>query len=827
MLYKQTTRTNRNFIPINVPNDCLLLIKKHVLKVLPWLILLLLYSNNLTAQVISGRIADSAGKPLHYVNVTAFQDKNIAGGAVTDSAGQYKIVLKSSGGEGYRLRAALVGYVTSEKEISVPAERPNMTVNLFLKEEINSLKEVIIKEHKKIYDQKVDRFVFNVENSPLLSTGSNAFEALTKTPGIISSAGSLSIVGKGSVTVMINDRLIHLSGTELYSYLNSIPSDNISSIEVITAPGAKYDANGDGGIINIVTKKNKNEGLVLFLTSTYEQRKKASETESASFNYLKGALNLYGFINWNNGLLTSTEFTNVFYPNSTWQTVNVRSMTNRQSSFQFGIDLKLSPKSTLSLVTSGNIFGKSDENANAKTVILNQVSQHTDSIEYILNQVKKTTNYKNADLNYNYVTDSKGSSLSATFDYLTFDSRQNQFLTGNSYADGNLLEETANSSLSPQNIKNIAGKVDYNLILPKKQSLAFGFKTSESKTDNNYKFFDMEQLDPDTTRSNHFIYHENIQAVYASYNKEWQKNSIQVGLRSEYTTISTEVIQSNEIGSQRYLKLFPSFFYLHSFSDRYKINFNFNVRVNRPSYWQLNPFKYYFSNYSYSQGNPLLTPSYTYNFQVGITLNNQFYLTPYFQIEDNHFQQVPTLNVDSNYFFYNVLNVGTITRYGLSLFTPTKITSFWSLNTQLNVFQAGQREIYLGNTLNYHLVTFYGRLNNQLTLSQKHSFYAELDYTYNSASQSFIYHSGAYSYLDAGLRKTIGKRGNLGLYCFDLLKTYPYTVRTNFYSQKSDFKNETESRFIRLTFSYKFGSQTVKQKQTRTSGNNEEKNRLN
>jgi hypothetical protein len=199
------------------------------------------------------------------------------------------------------------------------------------------LKEIRITKTKPILEKKVDRLVYNAENS-IAAIGTDALELLAKIPGVKVQNDKISLVGKGSVNVMVNDRLIQLSEADLYTYLKSISSDQIATIEVMSNPPAKYDAQGNNGLINIVFKKNKNNG---FLTTLNLDNTLASHYTAAaglSANYKKNKLSLFGNLNFRKGSIAPSEQTEIYYPTQTWKTLNNFRNYRTVPSGQLGMD---------------------------------------------------------------------------------------------------------------------------------------------------------------------------------------------------------------------------------------------------------------------------------------------------------------------------------------------------------------------------------------------------------------------------------------------------------------------------------------------------------
>ncbi len=247
------------------------------------LLLSLAASSFFFAQSVEGTVTDKENKPVAETEVLITRN-NVKFSAITDEKGLFKIPLKENGD--YILEIIKDGVKTNSEKIAV---KGNARKDIQIKDEplVKKVEGVTITAKKKLFERKVDRLVFNVENS-VASQGIDAIEALAKTPMVKTSDEAISIAGKSNVAVMINDRLLNLNGQELINYLKTLRSDDILKIEVITTPPAKYDAEGKSGLINIILKKNANlgwNGSIQTSGNYYWGKPTVSARSGATFNY--------------------------------------------------------------------------------------------------------------------------------------------------------------------------------------------------------------------------------------------------------------------------------------------------------------------------------------------------------------------------------------------------------------------------------------------------------------------------------------------------------------------------------------------------------------
>lgn len=256
-------------------------------------IILVVYSACTYAQVtIETNVTNAQHEPIPFASAILYHppDSVIIKTELTDNSGNFRMTVASV--KHSFLEIVAPGYVTYLRSIE-DTITPSVKFKVILEPAGHVLKNLTVSAKRPLIEHKVDRTVFNVENS-ISSTGSDAFEMLAKAPGVRVNNGNISIVGKNTVSLMINDRLIKLDGSELEAMLRAMPSDNISKVEVITTPPARYDAEGNAGIINIVTKKSTREGLNGNVSVTWWQRLQPSQQLTGAFNSRKNRINVYG-----------------------------------------------------------------------------------------------------------------------------------------------------------------------------------------------------------------------------------------------------------------------------------------------------------------------------------------------------------------------------------------------------------------------------------------------------------------------------------------------------------------------------------------------------
>src|SRR5215204_2620027 len=378
---------------------------------------------------------------------------------------------------------------------------------------------VTVTAKRPLVEQKIDRTVVNVE-AAITNVGASALEVLEKSPGIsVDKDGNISLKGKEGVLVLIDGRQTQLSGAELANFLRNMTASQLDQIEIMTNPPAKYDAAGNAGIINIKTKKNKQSGYNGSLNLGYTQGKYPKFNEAFNFNYREGKVNVFTNISHNyrknyntlkinrNLLNESTKQLEKYFD----QEANMINEGNSYSA-KVGLDYFATKKTTYGVVFNGFSSPGTFHNSNQTFI--------SDPNHNLINDtratVDNTQSWKNFSTNLNFRTllDTSGKELTADLDYISYDSKNNQYLVNSyfNYMGNSVAKADTLMGALPQNIKIYSGRMDY--LQPLKGGARFeaGIKSSVVRTDNNEQYDSIQygQIIHDFHRSNYFIYEENI-----------------------------------------------------------------------------------------------------------------------------------------------------------------------------------------------------------------------------------------------------------------------------------------------------------------------------
>ena len=454
----------------------------------------------LSAQnIINGKVTDIEGHSVPFVSIKVYStenNKDVVSEKVTDENGEFNINVLKEGN--YNVTTSASGYSDISKNYMLDSSHNTLTI-LLSKEKIAGIKEIIlVATKKKIFERKVDRFIFNTENS-IVSKGADGLDVLAATPLVkADNEGNIEIVGKNSVSIMINDKPVNLSGKELISYLKSIRSENIERIEVITIPPAKYEAQGNSGIINIILKQNSNMGFSGNISTNYQRNSQNSYSNNGSLNYQSKRLNTSLRISQFNNEKRTNENLSI-YAGTILKTENRRLDKSKGYNINYSIDYKISDKTSIGAIYN---FSDTDTDSNSKNFSRYYKGGNLDST--VVSNTYNISRLNNNQLNIYFETklDSLGKKIYVGGNL--FDSQNNNPFSLASESDVNNINYKINSKYR---YKIYSGQLD--LYFPFTTFIGeIGGKYTHFNTDTGLDFFINDGGIPvyDNNRSNFFDY---------------------------------------------------------------------------------------------------------------------------------------------------------------------------------------------------------------------------------------------------------------------------------------------------------------------------------
>ena len=640
--------------------------------------------------MLYGIVQDETGVTVPFVNVSVLnaEDLSFVTGAVTGELGKFSIPSPSEGT--YVLRISSIGFeeITSASfEVTGPSFSKDFGT-LVLKEETTSLDEVIVVAQRPVITVETDRIVVRVEGT-MQAAGNTALDVVGRSPGVwIDQNGNIQLNGKAGAKVMIDGRLTYLSARDLQTLLRGMSAENIKNIEIISNPSAKFDAEGDAGIININLIKNINTGINGSVYAGYEFNGLHSYSTGGNLNYKSGPWNFYTSLDAaKRSHRREGEFRRIFNTtgNSTEFDQEVdEKVTSFTPSFRLGSDYEINSTQRIGAVVN---LSYQEVIHDLETNSFLSTTDPGDNLRINSNNYLERI-LKNGAINLHYIADldSLGSNFSADLDLVRITNTEDARYV-NRYDSIAPTKEDFTSILSSENPTRydiFSAKSDYSKSFKNGNKLELGAKFSHLVSDNNLRFFFNEDKDRivDPNRSNHFIYEENIYAAYGNFSTKWgEKLSLQAGLRAEQTVAEGVSLTLNQDMERSYLDFFPSLFVQHQVSENYNINYNYSRRIERPDYELLNPFKFYLDPYTWAQGNPLLRPSYTHSWGV-IQSYKRLNLSLNYSVTKDFIAEVPVQNVEDNTTIFFRENVDDSQNFSATFMAPIQIVKNWETSNR-------------------------------------------------------------------------------------------------------------------------------------------------
>ncbi len=753
--------------------------------------------------------------------------------ATTNTSGSYLFTDLKSGK--YLVRAKLSGYEDAFAPL-IDLEKENLfSAMIILKAKTVLLNEVTVLAKKQLIQFLPDKIVINLDAS-ISNAGATVMELLEKSPGItVGKDGSIMMKGKPSVMVLINDKPTQLSGADLQAYLSGMSASQVDVVELIENPGAKYDASGNAGIINIKTKANRMKGFNGSLNLSIAQGFYPKTGNSLNLNYRNGKLNW--FLNFGNreGLEKQNIYTLRKYFDVNRNDSAFLEQPNFSKNYMVGNNIKTgfdwfaSNKTTIGLVFTGGIF---DRQANMYSAInwMNP-NYHIDST--INTWGENNRNFKRGGININgkHKIDDK-SEFSADLDLVKFNITGDQNYQTQLKVPGSNVEATKGNI--PSMLTILTARFDYSRQF-KKLLLESGLKSAFNKTDNlaEYYYFDNTNWQLDLSRSNHFLYNEKISAAYTSVDTKSGKWHGQAGLRLELTSYNAHqlgnALVKDSAFKKNYGSLFPTAFISYEADSNNMITFRVGRRIDRPPFQYLNPFLTTLNKYTFESGNPYIKPQYTWNFTVVHSYKQMLTTEFSYSYLSDYFSQIFIIdsnrsNVNKNIIIYTRGNVGSFQSLGISETFQRPITKWWNM-TAVAVFTHKVIKGVVWAPIQAKVTQLNININNQLQFKKGWGF--ELSGYYQTKSQidlqEWLKPQGE---LDFGVSKQILKnKGSLKLSVRDITYFQNYSGYSTFENAYEPFTVKWDSRVIRLNFNWRFGK-AMKQVNRSEGGANDEINRV-
>ena len=736
----------------------------------------------------------------------------------------------------YLVKVSQAGYMDGFSTLIDLEKNPSFSAVITLQAKSKLLNDVTVVSKKPAIQFLPDKTVVNPE-ATISNAGASVMDVLEKSPGItVNKDGSIIMKGKPAVTVLIDGKPTQLSGADLQAYLSGIPSAQVDVVELVENPGAKYDAAGNAGIINIKMKANKVKGFNGSLNLSLGQGFYPKTGNSINLNYRNGKTNW--FLNY--GIRAGREKMDLWTLRKYVNTKNEDSVLLEQPNYQkikqlgqnikTGLDLFLNNNTTLGIVFTGGIFNRK---ANS-TSSINWMDPyyHIDSTINTFGDNNREFKRGGVNVNGRFKLNTT-SDLAVDLDYVNFTINGDQQYQTQLLVPGSDIEATKGNT--PSTLHILSAKADYSKRY-KKFLLETGLKTAVNKTNNLAEYYFALNSNPwqaDLRRSNHFLYNETISAAYASMDAEKGKWHWQAGLRYEYTAYKAHqlgnAVVKDAAFNKNYGSIFPTAFVSYQVNSKNTFTLRAGKRIDRPPFQFLNPFQTILNKYTYEAGNPFIKPQYTWNFSVAHTYKQLLTTEVSYSYLKDYFSQIfiidsSSSNVNNNIIIYTRGNVGSFKNFGITETFQTPVTKWWNL-TAVAVFNNKIIKGVVWAPVTARVNQLNISLNNQFQLKKGWS--VEISGYYQTKSQidlqEWLKPQGE---LNVGVGKQILKnKGTLRLAVRDLTYFQNYSGYSTFENSYEPFRIKFDSRVVRLSFSWRFGK-TMKAVSRSEGGAAEEINRV-
>jgi len=760
---------------------------------------------------ITGKVVDEQNQVVPYANILLLEaaDSTFVQGSSADEEGFFKL----TGVEAnlYLLQASYVGSGSEPRALDITKDVSLGA--LIIPMESNELDEVVVTAQRPKLQRLPDRLVFTVENT-VVSQGTS-WDILKNTPGVIVNQDNLMIRGQNA-TVYLNDRKVQLSGQEVQDLLQGLSGTNIKSVEVIANPPASYDAEG-GPILNLVTSTNIVPGYKGSVNGTFTPAVFPKYSIGTSHYYKTDKLNLFANYTINpkkeinktkKGINFIDGSDEVF---SIWDTDYIQTDRSQSQNASFILDYDFDDRNSLN-VTSNLLFNLDQEQETLLNNEMRNGQAQLDSTFTTENNANMDNTNLAFDLTYVHKLKKEGAQIRANGHYTYFKGEMFQQLNSNYFdAEGTFLRDFGFDTDSDQEIKIFTGQLDYFTPVGN-ASIESGAKMSSITSENTMNFFNFNGSSNtvDASQSDRYIYDEDVYAAYLSFVKNWEKWSMKLGIRGELTKAEGNSITLGETNTQDFFEPFPSVYVLYSPSDKHSFSFDYGRNIDRPKYNDLNPFRFFYNENDFEEGNPGLRPSFSNNFNVNYTLNSEYFFDVYYRDNGRNIAYLVFQDNENQTLVELKQNVLESKSYGLDFTVSKSILPPWFLYAYTSLFH--EEETYLaeesGNVPFTNEVNgVYAYFGNYLTLSKDGTFTGEVAATYVSQFLYGSYVSDEQFNLTIGLRKTLfDNKITLSLAAEDILEQYVPTYRSQYLNQDNFYRRRPETQFIRFGFTYNFGN---------------------
>lgn len=631
---------------------------------------------------LNGTLVNEKAQPVEFANIVLQSGDEFHGG-ISDLEGHFTV--EASPGS-YLLKISVIGYDSYEKEIDLKTDMALGEIQM--KEFAVSINEVVVKADRVI--RKSDRFVVNLLNDPTVF-GKTGTDILNQSPGVFIQErdGMISINGKSGTQVIVNERPLHETGTDLIRYLQTLKAEDIERIEVLPTADATYDANITGGVIKIILKRQRNDGINGNAGSSYSfapGEKVYALTPSFTMNYKINGLSLYTMLNYDVNRSQELTVEDVWSGGRDVHSEFDFPIKNKNFNARLGGVYELSDRQSIGL--EGYYSGGTRKN-NAHSELTEISHQNRTDISSFF-QGKNTGNSYSTSANYILKLDSTGSVFKVLLDYYhnNADDNQNYHSSFSGYQN---YDSIYRSNMLTINDMYVAS-TDLSMYLNENTTFSIGLKYTRNEMENDVLFEYQKETSwhENNPYSSKGFFTEDIAAIYSSFSSTLKRISYSIGLRGEYTHVSPKTNKSDLTEVQRYFKLFPTANIMLPLgsSGVHSVVLNYSRKIHRPSFALLNPFRLPASEFLYIEGNPKLLSAISDEYTASFRLFGRYGLTVGITDTQDAAERVVVMDTQTpGVIIQRMDNVAKHTKYYLSANASLNPFRWWQIHFSMTGYR--------------------------------------------------------------------------------------------------------------------------------------------
>lgn len=791
----------------------------------------------ITAKVVDAQTGETI--PFASAMIINRKTKAVVKGMQTDANGNLNMTALPKGA--FTFKVSYVGYQTMVRD-SVAITDAHKEINLgtikMKTAKGTALKEVAITAQKSTMQLGIDKKVFSVDQS-LVSEGGSASDLLQNVPSVQSDIdGNVSLRGSTGVKVLIDGKPSMIAGGNVAQILQSIPASSIESVELITNPSAKYDAEGQSGIINIVLKKNKKLGLNGSVALTAGNRDNYNANTSLSFQNSK--VNIYGNYSYRYGNRLGGGYSNIQYLNPSFPTAFANQSTDSKSldkghNFKAGLDYYLAPKSILSFTGGFNIR----DNDRNEFLNIDKLNTSKTPLELSKRNNSNSGSGGSYDLSLDFVQKFKKPKEELTFNFSFSDGTNDNYqnyqtdVYNINGADVNLLPAIQiNDGKGTNRSYNI--QTDYTLPVGKTGKIETGYRSQIRYADNNTFSTNFNHLsdeyDINFALTNEFNSKDQVHALYVNFQNQVKNFGYQIGLRGEDATLDTRLGRYDNAGNLSYVpgkvaykRLYPSIFLTQKFNADQQLQLSYSRRVNRPRGWDTNPFLDVSDPLIWRQGNPNLKPEDVHAYELSYSKywkKITFISTAYMRQTNDVIQRIRTEADENGITIVTPRNLTRELSSGLELIARVDAAKAWNFTGNVNLYQRKLDGVPQFGIVDNSGFSWNANLTNNFILPYNITMQVKGDY--RSREIMAQGRRNAMYGVDAGARYDFkNKKSSLSLNVRDVFNTRRWSMTTGANNAITDFRRYMQGTMASLTYAYRFGKNDFNFKKTKKSDQQE------